>query len=70
MERPIPCQSCKKQKSVRCKFCKKEMPPYVFSVSGIQTFFMGKKISLSFDDFLTCDDCADKLRAAIKKGGK
>lgn len=47
----------------KCKICKNKIP--LWGVSGIDSFFMGKKITLNFEDFVMCDKCADMLRAAI-----
>lgn len=47
----------------RCKICKSTI--FTWGVSGIDSRFMGKKITLNFEDFIMCDKCADALRAAI-----
>lgn len=53
----------------KCKICKNKI--LMWGVSGIDSGFMGKKITLNFEDFVMCDKCADMLRAAIRaaKGG-
>lgn len=48
----------------RCKICKNKI--VTWGVSGIESRFMGKKITLNFEDFVMCDKCADMLRAAIR----
>lgn len=48
----------------RCKVCKNKI--FTWGVSGIEAFFLKRKISLTFDDFVTCDKCADELRKVIK----
>lgn len=53
-----------KHKPLRCKVCKNKI--FTWGVSGIEAFFLKRKISLTFEDFVMCDGCADKLRKVIK----
>ena len=57
-------QMSKQMSRQRCKICKSII--FTWGVSGIDSRFMGKKITLNFEDFVMCDKCADMLRAAIK----